>query len=40
MCWTAIRRLLRPPPQSGNPHVLLDWPHALHILGHIYNNQL
>ena len=28
------------PPQSGNPHVLLDWPHALHILGHLYNNNL
>lgn len=27
-------------PQSSNPNVLLQWPHALHILGLIYNQQL
>lgn len=26
--------------QSSNPNVLLQWPHALHILGLIYNQQL
>lgn len=26
--------------ESRNPAVLEDWPHALHLLGHIYNNNL
>jgi len=28
--------------QSANPNVLADdsWPHALHLLGHIYNQDL
>ncbi len=26
--------------QSGNPDVLSDWPHALHLFGHIYNGDL
>lgn len=26
--------------QSSNPNVLLQWPHALHMLGLIYNQQL
>ena len=27
--------------QSANPYVLADdWPHALHLLGHIYNQNL
>lgn len=28
------------PLQSPNPQVLVDWPHVLHLLGHIYNKQL
>lgn len=31
---------LLPALQSSNPNVLLQWPHALHILGLIYNQQL
>jgi hypothetical protein len=27
-------------PQSPNPLVLEDWPHAAHMLGHIYNKKL
>lgn len=27
-------------PQSANPRVLEDWPHALHLLGHIFNKNL
>ncbi len=26
--------------QSLNPAVLLEWPHALHLLGHMYNHSL
>eukprot|EP00882_Tetradesmus_deserticola_P004600 GHRQ01004849.1.p1 GENE.GHRQ01004849.1~~GHRQ01004849.1.p1 ORF type:complete len:200 (+),score=88.16 GHRQ01004849.1:183-782(+) len=26
--------------ESSNPDVLNQWPHALHLLGHIYNEQL
>ncbi|GAX73852.1 hypothetical protein CEUSTIGMA_g1302.t1 [Chlamydomonas eustigma] len=26
--------------ESSNPHVLEDWPCALHLLGHIYNQNL
>jgi hypothetical protein len=28
------------PLQSSNPDVLNQWPHALHLLGLIYNQQL
>jgi hypothetical protein len=27
-------------PQSSDPDVLSDWPAALHLLGHIFNNDL
>lgn len=27
-------------PQSTDPNVLAQWPAALHMLGHIYNNNL
>lgn len=26
--------------QSPNPSVLVEWPHAIHLLGHIYNKSL
>lgn len=26
--------------QSSNPNVLQEWPHAIHVLGLIYNQQL
>lgn len=28
------------PPQSSDPAVLNEWPAALHLLGHIYNENL
>jgi len=40
----ALTPTALPPPslprQSGDPDVLTDWPAALHLLGHIYNNNL
>jgi hypothetical protein len=42
MLWTPplSSPLLSLPAQSPDPDVLLNWPHALHILGHIYNGNL
>lgn len=39
MC-RGLTLLLDVPLQSSNPDVLNQWPHTLHLLGLMYNQQL